>query len=424
MGQALGLEYSLQFLLRIVGMSNIGFLCISAVFPPAYCYGGIPHSFSGLVKGLVSLGHNCLVITTNANGERNLEVECGRITAYGEIPVLYAQRWHNNRFFFAPDLGKYLRKYAPNFDIAIVNGGWGYFNLAVRMQLPHAGLPYLLYPKGLFDPWAFRHKFYKKWLYWHLLEKLNYKKAAGIVALTESEARLARQYVPEVPIQVIPNGVDLAKFQRPTGQEELGKILPALANAPYILFLSRLHPKKGLDLLFPAFQRLLKRCREEGKPQPYLVVAGDGEPEYKREIKVLAQSLEIAPQILFPGLVTGEAKQALLQHCSFMALPSRGEGLPMVVLETMASGKPVLITVGCYLSEVAAAGAGIEVELNIEQLAQAMFKLWDNPGMRLEMGEKALALVKEKFSWVKVAEQTERFCELLLAKGRRGTDGV
>jgi glycosyltransferase involved in cell wall biosynthesis len=396
------------------------FLCVSAVFSPAFDYGGIPHIVQGLAAGLISLGHPCQVIATSAGGARNLQVPVEEPTIYEGVPIIYTQRWRNNSFFYAPFLRRHLEALAPEYDIALVSGGWGYINLAARLALPQAGLPYVLNPQGLFDPWAFSHKYYKKLLYWHLVEKRNYAGAAGIVAMTDSEAGQVKEHVKGVPIQVIPNGVDLTQFQRPAGREELEKSFPGLTAAPYILFLSRLHPKKGLDLLFPAFQRLLEECREQARPQPYLVVAGDGDPEYKRAIEALAQSLGIAHQVLFPGLVTGDAKQALLQNCSFMVLPSRGEGLPMAVLEAMASGKPALITAGCYLPEVARAGAGLEVELNVEQLAQAMLQLWDNPRLRSDMGEKALALVKEKFTWVKVAEQTVQFCERLVAQGRRG----
>ena len=339
-------------------------------------------------------------------------------TTYKGVPIIYTQRWGNNPYFYAPSLLKHLEKAAPHYDVAMVLGGWGYINLASRLALPKLGLPYMLNPQGLFDPWAFRHKHLKKLLYWHLVEKRNYAGAAGIVALTDSEAAQVKEYINGVPVRVIPNGVNLKHFQPLASQEEPERSFPALANSPYILFLSRLHPKKGLDLLFPAFQRLLALCRQQDSPEPYLVVAGDGEQKYKHDLENLVQRLEIADRVLFTGLVTGDVKLTLLHHCSFMILPSRGEGLPMAVLETMACGKPVVITPGCYLPEVARTGAGLEVELEIEPLAQAMLRLWNNPGMRGEMGEKALNLVKEKFTWEKIAEQTVQFCEHLLASRR------
>ena len=394
------------------------FLCVSAVFSPAFDYGGIPHIVQGLAEALISLGHPCQVIATSAGGAKNLQVKLEEPAFYEGVPVIYTQRWRNNSYFYAPSLRKHLEALAPAYDLALVSGGWGYINLAARLALPGSGLPYVVNPQGLFDPWAFRHKYFKKLLYWHLVEKRNYARAVGIVAMTDTEAAQVKEYLNGVPVRVIPNGVNLKHFQPLSSQEEPERSFPALANSPYILFLSRLHPKKGLDLLFPAFQRLLALCRQQDSPEPYLVVAGDGEPSYKRDLENLVQRLEVADRVLFTGLVTGDTKLTLLHHCSFMVLPSRGEGLPMAVLEAMACGKPVVITPGCYLPEVASTGAGLEVELEVGPLAQAMLRLWNNPGLRGEMGEKALNLIKEKFTWERVAEQTVQFGEDLLARRR------
>jgi glycosyltransferase involved in cell wall biosynthesis len=395
-------------------MPKMRVLSISAVFPPAFCYGGVPHSVFGLVQGLISLGHDCLVVTTNANGTQNFPVNPQSIITYEDVPVRYTPRWHTNSFFYAPFLGDCLRQVAPDFDIALVFGGWGFINLAARIYLPKIGLPYILFPKGLFDPWAFHHKHLKKLLYWHLVERWNYAQAAGISALTESEAAAARQCFPQVPVKVIPNAVNLDQFYPAPDREEFNRFFPSLADQPYILFLSRLHPKKGLDVLFPAFRQLLEKCRPGEGPQPYLVVAGEGEDKYRDQLSRMVQNLNLEERLLFTGLVTGPAKLALLHHCAFMVLPSRGEGLPMAVLEALACGKPVILTPECYLPEVARSEAGLEVGLDMERWVEAMAELWHSPERRRHMGEKALGLIQEKFTWKKVAEETVQFSQELL----------
>lgn len=396
------------------------FLFVSAVFPPAFDYGGIPHRVFGLTEALISLGHPCQVISTNAGGSQNLKVEAEEPTTYKGVPVIYTQRWRHNSYFYAPRLTRHLRELAPHYDAALVSGGWGYINLAVRLTLPQVDLPYILNPEGLFDPWALRHKHLKKLLYWHLVERRNYAQAAGIAALTDCEADQVRQYVQNVPIRVIPNGVNPEHFQCPGSQEELAKIFPDLAVTPFILFLSRLHPKKGLDLLFPAFRQFLDRCQEEGQPLPYLVVAGDGEEHYKDEIRGLVQRLNLNGRVLFTGLVTGDTKMRLLHHCAFMVLPSRGEGQPMAVLEALTCGKPVIISPGCYLPEVAQTGAGLEVALEVEPFSEAMVQLWTHAEMRLEMGERGRKLVQDKFTWEHAAQETVRFCHELLSQRASG----
>jgi glycosyltransferase involved in cell wall biosynthesis len=391
------------------------FLFVSAAFPPAFAYGGVPLRVFGLAEALISLGHPCQVITTNAGGARNLPVTSDEPTTYKGVPVIYARRWRENSYFYAPSLRKHLQQSGPLSDIAIVAGGWNFVNLAVRFTLPKLGLPYILNPEGIFDPWAFHHNYLKKLIYWHLLEKHNYARAAGIIALAQSEAEQVKQFIQGVPIKVIPNGVNLDAFYPAPDQEEFAGLFPSLTGKPYILFLSRLHPKKGLDVLFPAFSRMLEKCREADGPRPYLVVAGEGEEKYIAELTRMAAELKLKESLLFTGLVTGQAKLALLHHCAFMVLPSRSEGLPVAILEALACRKPVILTPECYLPEVAQCGAGLEIELDVEKWAAAMAKLWESPDQQQQMGETTVNLVEEKFTWQRVAEETVQFCEEILS---------
>jgi glycosyltransferase involved in cell wall biosynthesis len=390
------------------------FLLISEAFLPAFHYGGLPQTVFGMAEALIALGHPCLVIATNAGGDFNLPVQLDNLIFYHGVPVIYTARWRQNSFFYAPNLIRHLKNLASEYDVGLVRGNWGYINLASRLILPKLSLPYFLSPEGIFDPWAFHHNYFKKLPYWHLVEKWNYAKATGIVALTDKEAALTRQRVPGVAVRVIPNGINLDHFYPAPGKEELGRFFPQLANHPYILFLSRLHPKKGLDVFFPAFRSFLEGCLRKDGLCPYLVAAGEGDEKYKDELTRMTRQLNLGDRILFTGMVTGQAKLALLHHCAFMVLPSRSEGLPLAVLEALACGKPVILTPDCNIPSVAQAGAGLEVALEAEPLAAAMTRLWNEADSRLEMSEKALKLVEAKFSWERVARETVRFCEQLL----------
>ncbi|MFZ5448841.1 MAG: glycosyltransferase [Thermodesulfobacteriota bacterium] len=390
------------------------FLLISSVFPPAFHYGGIPPIVFGLAEAFISLGHQCQVITTNAGGDGNLTVPLDQPTAYQGVPVIYTPRWRRNAYFFAPHLIRHLKNFASQYDIALVYGGWGYINLAARLALPKLSLPYILNPQGIFDEWAFRQGYLKKRLYWDFIEKKNYLRASGIMALTKIEASLIRQYLQDVLVWVIPNGVNLDQFYPAPSREEFNQFFPELADRPYLLFLSRLHPKKGLDVLFPAFRQFIEKWGGGDRPRPFLVVAGGGEVKYRNELTRMVEELNISDFLLFPGMVTGQAKLALLHHSAFMVLPSRSEGLPMAVLEALACGKPVILTPECYLPEVAQSGAGLEVDLDVNKWGDAMAELWHSPDRQRHMGESALKLIQEKFTWKKVAEKTVQFSQELL----------
>jgi glycosyltransferase involved in cell wall biosynthesis len=400
----------------------VRFLIASAVFPPAFGYGGIPHIVFGLAEAFLSLGHACQVISTNANGKSNLPIPLNKSIDYHGVPVIYTRRLGHNTYFFAPNFHRHLMRLAPDVDLVLVFGGWGYINLAARLTFPRLSVPYVLSPQGLFDPYAFHHKSYKKYPYWLLVERQNYRRAAGIVVMSEMEAAQVSKFVTGIPMRVIPNGINLQHFYPAPGKDDLKLFFPQIGERPFILFLSRLHPKKGLDLLLPAFARVLADCRSKNATLPCLVVAGEGELNYEQELRKLIDNLEVANYVLFTGLVTDTEKLALLHHCEYLVLPSRGEGMPMAVLEALACEKPVILTSGCYLPEVTGAEAGLEVGLDQKELAKAMIQLWEEPDLRQEMGKRALDLIKDRFTWEQVATETVTFCNQLLNKPQENTN--
>ncbi|HAY21123.1 MAG TPA: hypothetical protein DCY27_02940 [Desulfobacterales bacterium] len=389
------------------------FLHITGVFPPAFGYGGVPLAAFGLAHGLMELGYDNLVLTTDANGSKRLPVISGQLTQYQDVPVIYTHRWGCNPYFYSPSLAERLRESVREFDLALVRGNWGYINLLARMHLPGLNVPYILYPEGTFDAWAMLQKRWKKLPYWHLIEKYNYHQAAGAVALTEAEYHQTKEYVPQISVEVIPNGINLADFYPAPDYGELAQRFPDLADRPFILFLSRLHYKKGLDVLFEALAEFLNSGQKSDQ-LPRLVVAGAGDQTFENNLRSQVAQLGLADQVKFTGMVTGLDKLCLLHHCSFLMLPSRSEGLPVAVLEALACAKPVIITPQCNLPEVAEAGAGLIVHLEPSVLAQGIYRMWKNSEERQVMGERAKKLIEDKFTWSSVAEKTVQFCQNIL----------
>jgi len=388
------------------------FLHLSSVFPPAYGYGGVPAAACGLAAALGRLGHENLVLTTDADGSKRLPVICDQIIDHDDFKLVYARRLGCNPYFFSPSLARHIRSLAPGFDIALVRGNWGYINYIARRILTEIKVPYVLFPEGIFDPWAIRHKHIRKWFYWQIVEKYNYRQAAGIIALTKSEYAQVKSYAPGALVEVIPNGIDLACFYPAPGITEICKRFPPLADKPFFLFLSRLHIKKGLDIFLPAFARFISSF-DQTADTPVLVIAGAGEAGYEAELREQVASLGIRKHVVFTGMVSGLDKLALLHHCQFLVLPSRSEGLPVAVLEAMACGKPVIITPPSNLPEVEKAGAGLVAELTPAALSQALLTLWAKRDRNL-MGEKALNLIQNKFTWDAAAQQTMAFCKQIL----------
>jgi glycosyltransferase involved in cell wall biosynthesis len=381
------------------------FLIVCSAFPPASIYGGTPLTAFGLAKGLLDLGQEVLVLTTNANGAANLNVPLSQITLFNGVPVIYQPRWGSNAYFWSPALARCLKELGPGFDLALVRGNWGYINLAASRIL-HGKVPFFLYPEGIFDPWAFRYHYYKKVFYWHLIEKCNYRRAAAIIALTKTEAEQVKQTKIQGPVEVIPNGVFLEEFDRKVVHNNYP--YTEKLNRPVILYLGRIHLKKGIDILIEAINIIPQKSR------PLLVIAGDGDKGHEKNLRHKVARLNLAEDVLFTGFVTGEEKLFLLKNCSMLALPSKSEGLPHAVLEGMACRKPVIITPWCNLPEVQAWEAGLLVSEDAQSIAQAIQRLLNDGPLREKMGQNGYALVKRQFTWKAVAEKTHNFAEIFI----------
>jgi glycosyltransferase involved in cell wall biosynthesis len=192
--------------------------------------------------------------------------------------------------------------------------------------------------------------------------------------------------------RVIPLGVDAGETST---RDDLAQCFPALANQPYVLFLSRLDPKKGLDVLIESFVSLVRRP-EFGSWR--LVIAGDGPREY---VTALREKAANSHRIVFTGWIDGEPKEALLRHASLLALPSRQENFGFCVLEAMARGVPVLLSPQVNLArEIEAADAGWIVER--DELTAGLAAALADESLRVRRG-KAAHVFAQGYSWKKTA---------------------
>jgi glycosyltransferase involved in cell wall biosynthesis len=231
--------------------------------------------------------------------------------------------------------------------------------------------------------------------------------------LSEAELAQFRAYGLRVPAAVIPNAVAQEWLQVKRAN------IAAELDLPYgtktVLFLSRLHPKKGLDILLQAFAAF---CRE--RDDITLLVAGsDGGSGYERAMRARARDLGLDQRCLFLGEVSGEYKTKLFAGADAFVLTSHSEGLPVAVLEAMASGAPVLITPGCNLPEVASNDAGLIVNPQWEAVLAGLRQLLADPESLRRRGENGRRLVRERFTWPRIARRTVEVYEAMISE-RRG----
>ncbi|MPQ95247.1 glycosyltransferase [Thioclava sp. JE_KL1] len=290
-------------------------------------------------------------------------------------------------------------------DVVHQHGIWQMTSVATTRFAARGG-PTVISPRGMLDPWALRNSAWKKRLAWSGWERRNLTRAACLHALAEAEAAAIRQVLPMSAIATVPNAV------------EIGKPLPIRKSSKKraeLLFLGRLHPKKGLPELLFQWARLQPALRDQWE----IVAAGPDENGHRGDLETAAQRLGVAGDIRFVGPLSGTAKAEAFARARAFVLPSHSEGLPMAVLEAWASGLPVLMTRACNLPEGFAAGAAHEIDTGPDpvRLAAGLSR----PDLA-EMGLKGRALVEERFSWPSIAARQEAVYRWVLGHGKPGTD--
>ncbi|WP_269541286.1 glycosyltransferase [Cerasicoccus fimbriatus] len=263
---------------------------------------------------------------------------------------------------YCPALDDWLANHLSQFDAAIVNGVWQYPSFAVWRQARKLGAsapPYFVFTHGMMDPWFKRTyplKHFKKWLYWPWAEYRVLRDARAVLFTCEEEKILARQsfWLYRAREQVVGYGTQLPDYSTDEMNDAWHKLCPAKQGQPYLLYLGRLHEKKGADLLVKAYCELKKN----GQCMPDLILAGpEQDASFTNQLRQLAAS---DPHIHFAGMITGAAKWGALAHAEAMVLPSHQENFGIVVAEALAMGTPALISNKVNIwREVEQSGAGI-----------------------------------------------------------------
>ncbi len=317
--------------------------------------GGLSASIRALVPALAALGHPSEIVSLDRPEEPFLTSLPVRVHALGPARLGYA---------YASGLGPWLKAEAGRFDAVIVHGLWQYHGLAAYRALSRAGAPpYFVFPHGMLDPWFGRQyplKHIKKWLYWWLAERRILRAAAAVLFTCEEERRLARKSFPGGSYRecVVTFGTAAPPADDAVQRAAFFQAHPGLLDRPYWLFLGRIHPKKGVDLLIAAYARL---AAVHGAALPRLVVAGPcADARYLGGLQERAALSCPAATVIWPGMLEGDVKWGALRTAEAFVLPSHQENFGIAVVEALACGTPVLISDQVNIwREIAADGAGL-----------------------------------------------------------------
>lgn len=377
-------------------------------------YGGPSTALIGLSRALAARGVDSETITTDLGDDVETSLCDGRLIETQGLRVRCFPRLFSallpRDFAFSPRLSRWLKAHVKEYDILNIHGLFSYPNSIAAAIAYRAGVPYVIRPCGMLDPWCLRQSRMKKLVYLRLFENRVLRNASALSFTTEEESHAAYKVIPSTTRVVIPLGVDAASVE-----EGEAAPVPSSLDKQMILFLSRLDQKKGLDLLLPALVRL------KGVRDDFLcVIAGSGRASYEARIKVEVKSSKLEDVVHFKGFVKGKQKEQLLRSAACFVLPSYQENFGVSVAEAMSAGCPVIISDRVNIHrEVATARAGRVVHCDVDELFDALNEVLSDPASRREMGLNGQRLAREKYCWERISERVLKLYENCIRRHRK-----
>ena len=360
-------------------------------------YGGPSRAIFEMCRASQKREAEVLIATTDADGQGRLPVELGTPLSYQGIQTIFFPRQWSEAFKYSYPLSRWLEANVKNFDVVHIHAVFSHACLSAAKACRKQGVPYIVRPLGTLDPWSMSQKSYRKRLMWRLAGARMLSAASAVHYTTSEERRLAERSLGLNHGVVIPLGVEVEKLQDYSVNGIFRKRHPSLGLNPYVLVMSRIHPKKNLELLIEAFLSLVKK---PGFKNWWLVLAGGGETEYINSLRHLVEAREGENNVLLTGWLDGAEKISALQNAALLALTSYQENFGICVVEALACGVPVLISEHVNLaSEVETARAGWVTSLERDDLSHVLAEALGSDNERKRRGAVGPHLVDSKFSW-------------------------
>lgn len=367
-------------------------------------YGGPSQMVIGLATALAAEGVEVTLLTTDSNGDVGqppLDVPLEKPIQQDGYEIIYFRCSPFRRYKFSIALLNWLGNHSQEYDLAHIHALFSPISTAAATLARWKNLPYILRPLGTLDPADLRKKKQLKALYGSLLEKPNLAGAGRVHFTSTQEAKISERFGAMTKDCIVPLGVKLPEFTLEPGQgrSKLGIEL----DKPLLLFMSRIDPKKGLDLLIPALIDLLNQGEEF-----HFILAGTNpqDPEYEKKIQEQIQGSELGNHSTITGFVGGEFKLALLQDADIFVLPSYYENFGIAVAEAMAAGTAVVISDQVHIwQEVRDAEAGWVTTCEVKALTETIKLALHHREEVNNRGEKARHYAASNYSWQAITQQ-------------------
>lgn len=375
--------------------------------------GGPSQAILEMVKALQQANITAEIATTNDNGSALLEVPLHQKNDYQQAPVWFFPRFsppiHALReFAFSSSLTHWLWKNMSKYDLVHIHAIFSYpSTLAMAIANRHQ-IPYLVRPLGQLCEWSLQQSQRKKQIYLNLIERANLNHGEALHLTSWQEQQEIAQLHLKTSSFILPHGLTISA-RIPDARQQLRQCLQLPEDEPILLFLSRLHAKKGLDFLIPALSKLKHH-------QFSFVIAGKGSLDYEQTVRHLIAEEGLNDRTHFLGFVEGETKSLLLQGSDLFALTSHSENFGVAVLEALAAGTPALVTPGVALSQLIQQHQfGYVTPLEKTAIANALLQCLQKPEEAKQMGKRARKFIQENYTWDKIAMELIEVYQAILA---------
>ena len=353
--------------------------------------GGPSVAVRTIAKGLLKHGISVDVATTDDNGPGRLRIPLGRPIVEEGVTYWYFPR-QTSFYTVSWPLFQWLEAHVSNYDLVHIHALFSFAPTVGAFWAARRRVPYMVRPLGVLNTWGIRHRHpFLKRLSLRLVERPVLAHAAAAHFTSEQERCEAELVVPGTRSVVIPNPVATVEVDQHPLPGALLSRYPKLLGKRVVLFLSRLDPKKGIDLLIHGFAKF-----RATRPDVALAVAGNGDEVFVARLREQAQQLGVQTDVIWAGFLEGEEKRVLLAGSDVFVLPSYSENFGIAVVEAMASGLPVIVSdhVGIH-HDVSRAGAGLVVRCDANEIQRALNQILDSEPLRESMSRNACRLATE-----------------------------
>lgn len=385
-------------------------------------YGGPSQMVLGLCGALADLGHEVTIVTTNSNGDRGqapLDVPLGvPIRQDAGFDILYFNCKPFKRYKFSLDLFQWLNRQIKNYDLAHIHALFSPVSSIAATIARHHQVPYILRPLGTLDPADLAKKRLAKQIYAQLLERPNIAGASALHFTSDQEAKISERFGVSTVDWVLPLGVQLPEGKQ--SPEQLRSHYQIPSDRPILLYMSRVEPKKGWDLLIPALKQLMEDQHAEAIDFHFILAgANPQDPEYADQIKQQVQQVLGSDRVTYPGFVSGSLKRDLLELADLFLLPSYYENFGIAVAEAMFVGIPVVISDQVHIHrDISNSDSGWVCQCDVESLTRSLKLALQSSILRQTKGQNAAKFSHQTYRWAAIAPQLIQKYETLVMKMR------